>query len=198
MEKNHYLLKITLGPASFKRFAEFNARYIQKKFTRPLMIGGAGFLGSLISFASQNSFDEAFAIGTILFVIAFLVPMNFFSTFNKTVKEQTARMQIEKPRHVYTIELEGKSDGIRYYHAGEKKIAGQFSWKSITGVWRASKAIYLYVEPERALLIPEGTKDVNLDQLWKFFCRQAGEEKCHDFRSKEETPLLKLVDKLHI
>ena len=198
MEKNHYLLKITLGPASFKRFAEFNARHIQKKFTRPILIGGSGFLGSLISFAAQDAFDEAFAMGTILFVIAFLVPMNFFSTFNKTVKEQTAKMQIEKPRHVYTIELESRSDGIRYYHAGEKKQAGQFTWSSITGVWRSSKDIYLYVEPNRALIIPDGTKDVNPDQLWKFFCRQAGEEKCHDFRFKEETPFTKLIDKLHI
>ena len=193
MEKNHYYLKITLGPASFKRFAEFNARHVQKKFTRPIMIGGAGFLGSLISFAAQDVFDEAFAMGTILFVIAFMVPTNFFNTFNKTVKEQTAKMQIEKPRHVYTIDLEAKSDGIRYYHAGEKKTAGQFTWVSITGAWRSSKDIYLYVEKDRALIIPDGTKDVNPDQLWKFLIRQAGAEKCHDLRDKEQIPGMKFL-----
>lgn len=178
------LLSITLGPASFKRFAQFNAFTRQKKLRRPISIGVAGFIGAIISFAMQEVSENMFLLGVLLCVIAFFVPGTYFRTFYASVKEQTAKMNIDPPRLVYTIELTSAADGVRYYYPDEKKPAGVFSWKDLTGIWRTDRAIYLYVSEDRALLIPDSTKFTSQDEAWNFIRANAPAEKLHDERGK--------------
>lgn len=178
------LLSITLGPASFKKFATFNAFTRQKRMRKPVTIGIAAFIGSVISFSMQETSENMFLLGVLLCVIAFFVPGMYFRTFFASIKEQTTKMNIEKPRHVYTIELTNDANGIRFYHPDEKKAAGIFAWKDIVGAWRIDKAIYLYVEENRALLIPDSTKFTSQDEVWDFIKKHADAEKLHDMRGK--------------
>ncbi len=184
LNQKSMFLSITLGAASFKKFAVFNIMNYQKRWKTPVAIGVTGFIASIISFSLQDTFENAFLLGVLLFVVGIFIPGMYFKTFFQSVKEQTEKMNLEKPRHVYSIELTDAPDGIRFYHPNEKKAAGQFSWNNITGAWRTDKAIYLYVEQNRALLIPDTTKNVTQDEVWKFLQKQAGADRMHDTRKK--------------
>lgn len=184
MSRKSMLLSITLGPGSFKRFAMFNAFSRQKRLKKPITICVAGFIGAMISFAMQDVSENMFLLGVLLCVIAFFVPGMYFRTFFASVKEQTTKMNIEKPRHVYTIELTSDANGIRFYHPDEKKAAGTFAWKEIIGAWRIDTAIYLYVDENRALLIPDTTKFTTQDDVWNFIRKHADDQKLHDERGK--------------
>lgn len=178
-------LSITLGPASFKNFAVFDMAQKQRKWKTSAMIGAAGIIGSFISFAFQDVSENMFLLGIFLFVLGAFVPSMYFKNFYASVQEQTAKMKIQQPRHVYSIELGSDPEGIIFYYPGEKTPAGRFSWSAADGAWRTDKAVYLYVEPQRALLIPNTTKNVTQDEVWNFMKGHLKAEKLHDTRKKK-------------
>lgn len=190
MNKRNLHIAVRLGPASFKNFAVFDAMTKQQKWRTPVMIGAVGIIGGLICFLLQDMSENMFLLGVFLMVLGMFVPSMYFRKFYASIQEQTVRMKIEEPRQVYTIELGADPNGIVYYHPKEKTPAGAYAWKEIDSVWRTEKAIYLYVDPTHALLIPDTTKNVRQDEVWELVKQQAKPEKLHDEREKNSKGFL--------
>lgn len=125
-----------------------------------------------------------FLLGVLLMVLGMFVPSMYFRKFYASIREQTVRMKLEEPRQVYSIELGDDPSGIVYYYPKEKTPAGTYAWKEIDSVWRTEKAIYLYVDPTHALLIPDTTKNIRQDEVWELVKKYAKQEKLHDERGK--------------
>lgn len=188
VSRKNMFLSITLGPGSFKNFAVFDAMTKHRKWKTSMSIGAAGVIGGFIAFMMQEMWENMFLLGVFLMVLGMFVPSMYFKNFYASIKDQTAKMNIEKPRHVYSIELGSDPDGIIYYHPKEKKPAGKYSWSAIDSVWRTDKAIYLYVDAQRALLVPDNSKNVTQDEVWNFVRSHAKSEKLHDERGKKQNP----------
>lgn len=186
MNKKNLYLSITLGPASFKNFAVFDAMEKQKKWRTSILIGVVGIIGGLISFLLQDMSENMFLLGVFLMVLGMFVPSMYFRKFYASIREQTVKMKIEKPRQVYSIELGSDPAGIVYYHPKEKAPAGTYEWKAIDSVWRTEKAIYLYVDQTHALLIPDTTKNARQDEIWEFIKHHAAQDRLHDERGKKK------------
>lgn len=189
MSRKNLHLSITLGPGSFKNFAVFDTMTKQRKWRTPMSIGAAGIIGGFIAFMMQEMGENIFLLGVLLMVIGMFVPSMYFRKFYASINEQIKRMNIENPRHVYSIELSADPEGIVYYHPKEKTPAGKFSWNTIEGVWRTEKAIYLYVDKTRALLVPDNSKNITQNEVWDFVKSHAPKEKLHDERGKKQSPL---------
>lgn len=154
-----------------------------------MSVGAAGIIGGFIAFMMQEMGETIFLLGVFLMVTGMFVPSMYFRKFYASINDQIKRMNIEKPRHVYSIELSSDPDGIVYYHPKEKTPAGKYSWDAIDGVWRTEKAVYLYVDPKRALLIPDNSKNMTQNEVWEFVKVHVPQEKLHDERGKKQSPL---------
>ena len=187
MSRKSLYLSITLGPASFKNFAVFDAMTKHRKWKTPMSIGAAGVIGGFISFMMQDMWENMFLLGVFLMVLGMFIPSMYLKNFYASIREQTAKMNIEQPRHVYSIEMKSDPEGIIYYYPKEKTPAGKFSWSAIDGVWRTEKAIYLYVDDKRSLIIPDNTKNIRQDEIWNFIKGHAKAEKMHDERGKKNS-----------
>lgn len=180
MAKNYLRIPITLSANSFKTFSNFDIMERQKKWRYPVTASVAFFVAAVVLFSFQEKFPTAFIPGCIFIAVAAGISMNYFSNFNKSIQKQIEKMNLDPPRHVYTIELFNDSNGIQYFHPKETRPAGTYSWKSIHGVWRTKNAIYLYVNEQQALLFPLSTKNLNYDEIWQFISKRVDSGKLHD------------------
>ena len=178
------LISVTLSARTFKKFAVFNAMRRQRRWILPVGMAVICFGFSIASFTFQETLPWGNTLGSILSALTVLIPFGYFRSFYSSVDKQAERMKLTEPRHVYSIELAETPESIRFYYPGDKEPSDRFSWRSIEGAWRTEHAIYIYVTPERALLIPDIIKNADHDKLWEFLQKQLGPDKMHDCRKR--------------
>lgn len=172
-------IDIILSKTGFKNFAVFDMAYKHKRWKFPVISAAIFFIAASFMFAIQEQKENAFLVGTIFVVIAIGIGVGYFRNFFRSIPKEAEKMKIVPPRHVYSVNLMKDSQNILFYHPKETKASEQFSWKSIDSAYRTSKAIYIYVTPERALIIPGTTKDLNLDEVWTFLGTKLPDERLH-------------------
>lgn len=172
-------IDIILSKTGFKNFAIFDMAYKHKRWKFPVIAAAIFFIAASFMFAIQDTVENAFLVGTIFVIVALGIGAGYFRNFFRSIPKEAEKMQIHPPRHVYSINLVKDSQNILFYLPKDKKPSEQFSWKSINSAYRTSKAIYIYVTPERALLIPGTTKDLDLDEVWSFLGKKLPDEKLH-------------------
>ena len=175
---NCYKLPITLNERSFKDFIIYDSRIKNHRFKTIITLTVCLFMLSVFCFASVESYDFAGTLGSILVAFTVIIPTWYFNSFRNMIKQQTAKMHLTKPRHVYTVHLYHGQKGIEFYYPEEKAVSETYSWDSISGAWRSRNAIYLYVTDTQAILIPDYmTKSP--DELWIFLKKQLGDKRMH-------------------
>lgn len=185
MSKKPYLISVKLSARTFKNFARFNAMRRQRHWLLPVGITIFCFIFSVLSFMFQETLPWGSSLGSILSAVTVLIPMWYFRSFSTGLDKQVERMNLKEPRHVYTLELsESATDSIRFFYPGEKHPSEIFSWKKLEGAWRTDHAIYIYITPERALLIPDVIKNLDQNQLWSFLEKQMGADKMHNCKKR--------------
>lgn len=166
--KNHLSIPVILNEKQFKNFIIFDSMTKNKRWKTSVSLAVMCFFLATLCYASLESFPKVEALGNILIVICVFIPTNYFRSFYNSVKQETEKMKLGTPRQVYTINLSTSSNGIRYFYPNETTAAGQYSWKSVSVAWKTRDAIYLYVTPEQALIIPKTTQSPDYDSIWQF------------------------------
>lgn len=185
MAKKNYFISIKLSARTFKNFAHFNAMRRQRRWILPVGISVFCFIFSVLSFMYQETLPWGASLGSILSALTVLIPTGYFRSFSSALNKQVERMNLKEPRHVYTIELsESTNDSIRFFYPDEKKPSEIFSWKELEGAWRTDHAIYIYINPQRALLIPDIIKNLDQNELWAFLEKQLGAAKMHNCKKR--------------
>lgn len=178
MSKNCYIIPVTLSAKSFKDFIVYDSRTKQHRFKTIVALTVCLFMFSTLCFASVETLSFAETLGIILVALSVIIPTWYFNSFNNSIKKQTEKMQLTKPRLVYTVHLYSGAKGVELYYPDEETPAGTYLWDEISGAWRSKNAIYLYVTDTQALLLPDYlTKDPN--GLWEFIGRQLDKKRMH-------------------
>ena len=178
MSKNCYTLPIVLNAKSFKEFIIFDSKTKQRRFKTIVALTVSLFMLSVFCFASVESLDFADTLGCILVAFSVILPTWYFNAFRNTIKQQTEKMKLTNPRHVYTVRLHSDRNGVELYYPDEKEPAQTYSWDSICGAWRSRNAIYLYVTDTQALLIPDYVSKTP-EQLWEFLSKKLDKKRLH-------------------
>lgn len=178
MTSQYHKIPIFLGAKSFRRFAVFDMN-LNKRWKQAVVWAGSLFLLATLLFAIQQDLPAGNTLGSICIAAAVIIPMYFFRSFSSSVSEQIKNMKLDPPRHVYTLELTGAKQGITFYHAGEKQPDGRYYWNKIHAAWKTRYAIYLYVSPEKAIIIPSGTEGINFEEVWSFIAKHLNESQIH-------------------
>ena len=53
-------------------------------------------------------------------------------------------------------------------------------WNAVYGAWRQPGAVYLYVQQNRAYLLPAGQANVPEEEVWHFLRQSLPEERLHE------------------
>lgn len=168
MLKNHISIPVTLSEKQFKNFIIFDSMKKQRRWKTTVSITILLFTLATLCYASLESFPKVEMLGNILIVICVFLPTNYFRSFYNSVKHETEKMKLTVPRHVYTINLSTSANGIHYFYPNETTAAGQYTWKSVDIAWKTRDAIYLYVTPQQAFIIPKTTNSPDYDTIWQF------------------------------
>ncbi len=184
MLKNHLSIPVSLNEKQFKDFIMYDSMTKNKRYKTTLSITIMLFTLATLCFASQESLPAAEMAGNILIIFTVLIPTNYVRTFQNSIKSQTEKMCLNPARHVYTINLSTSSSGIHYFYPKESTAAGQFSWKAVDGAYKTRHAIYLYVTPQQALIIPDTIQSPDYDTIWRFIKGNLDKKQIHEEKSK--------------
>lgn len=112
-------------------------------------------------------------LGSVLLGVGLGVPCVYFAFFFSSLNRQIREQGLTRPQHVYTVTLSDKKNGIT---ADNGKEVLEYEWKSVHHAYRNLTATYLYLTPQRALILPHTCLD-DPDELWKLITKRLPEGK---------------------
>jgi len=168
---------VTLDKKTFQHFGRFDTFRRQKRWRLPIW-----FMAIMLGFATYIFFQtdkaQSGLIGGVLTGIGLSLPIVYFSSFFLTLRENVKKYGL--PRRVYTLKL---TDQDVYIHSEINKDEQMtLPWDKLFAAWRAPDAVYLYVLPSRAFILPAGQADAPDDALWALITARLPADRCRDLR----------------
>ena len=169
-------IPVKLSKAAFRRFAAFDTFRRQRRWRLPVW-----FALILLGFSSylylQTDKPQSALIATVLLLVGLGLPAVYFTSFYLTLHDNVKKHKL--PRRTYTLTLTDKDVHIR--SEVNRDEAMTLRWEQMFAAYRVKGAVYLYVLPTRAFLLPDGQADVPADELWGFIQARLN-DKCRSLR----------------
>lgn len=172
MKKGTLTMRTVIDAGIFRNFAVFDTFIHQKRWRLPVAFALLMSAFGGICFAFQGRESQAWLLGAMLLALGWGLPFCYVLSFLLSVQGQIKRLNIQKPKPVYTLAL--SAEGVEASN-GKEKV--NYSWPDIHMVYVRKRCAYLYVAPGKAYLLPynqvEGGKEA-LDVFWQAY---AGDKK---------------------
>ncbi len=169
-------IPVTLSKAAFRRFATFDTFRRQRRWRLPVWFMLI-LLGFSVYLYLQTDKPQSALIATVLLIVGVGLPAVYFSSFYMALQKNVKQHCL--PRRVYTLTLRDGDVTIRSDVNKDEILTLQ--WTQLFAAYRVRGAVYLYVLPTRAFLLPEGQADVPDDELWGFI-RERLNDKCRSLQ----------------
>lgn len=112
--------------------------------------------------------------GAVLLGVGLGVPCVYFAFFFSSLNRQIREQGLTRPQHVYTVTLSDRKKGIA---ADNGRETLEYERKSVHHAYRSLTATYLYLTPQRALILPHTCLD-DTEALRKLITGRLPEGKC--------------------
>lgn len=172
-------ISVKLDTATFRRFANFDTFRRQQRWRLPVWFA-AILLGFSIYLFFQTDKPQSGLLGGVLLAVGLGLPAIYFTSFYFNLRENIIKYCL--PRLVYTLKLSDEDVTIHSAINNEEELT--LPWDKLHMAYRARGAVYLYVLPTRAFLLPDGQADVPDDELWAFLQEKLPKEKCRSLRKQ--------------
>lgn len=166
-------IEVNLSAREFKAFTVFDVLRRRKQWRGPVLFALILCISAALCFV-KNQVSGAVLLGTVLMIIGLGLPCIYFGSFFASVNRQARQQGLIRPQKVYTVTLKENTQGIFADNDREKLT---YSWKSVHHAYRNLTATYLYLTPQRALILPHTCME-DPDQLWDLITRKLPKEKC--------------------
>ena len=170
-------IPVKLDKDTFRRFATFDTFRRQHRWRLPVW-----FFIIMASFSVylflQTDKPQSGLIGGVMLAVGLSLPVIYFTTFYHQLRENTIKHCL--PRQVYTLTLSDQELHIRSAINDGEDLT--LPWDKLHMAYRVKGAVYLYVMPTRAFLLPDGQADVSDDALWAFLEQKMPDGKCRTLR----------------
>lgn len=171
-------IPVNLDKATFRRFATFDTFRRQQRWRTPVW-----FMLILLAFSVylffQTDKPQSGLIATVLLCIGLGLPVIYFSSFYLTLRENAKKHRL--PRLAYTLTLTDSEVRIRSDVSQDEELT--LHWNQLFAAYRVKGAVYLYVLPTRAFLLPDGQADAPDEELWALIEKKLS-NKCRSLRRK--------------
>lgn len=168
------IVPVHLDARTFRRYCAFDAFKRQRRWYWPVltsMLLITAALAGLLGLIPMSAALSGLLMGLGLAVIMLNVGLYLLN-----VETQVARQRLKDRPLVYTLCLD--EDGVRVTNGQNTESAVALPWDGLWAAYVNKGDVYLYVSPDRALILPEGQADVSREALWSFLEKHLGKGKC--------------------
>ena len=166
-------IDVELSGAEFRRFTIFDLLRRRKQWRGPVLFALILGLSAVLCFTRTQT-QGAVLLGNVLLTVGLGLPCVYFAYFFSSLSRQVRKQGLVRPQHVYTVTLTEKSQGILADNGREQL---EYAWKSVHHAYRHGTATYLYLTPQRALILPHTCVE-DPDALWALLTKKLPGEKC--------------------
>ncbi len=169
-------IEAKLTPEAFREFSYFDALTRQKRYRSPLLflLIMAGF--ACICFTQVGRRENALLLGCVLLGVGLGLPAVYFLNFFLSVRNNARLLAQKKVPSAYTVIL--TSAGV-VIPVKERDL--EYAWDSVFYVYRLRQSTCLYVEKDRAYMLPLQDPETEA-RLWELICQALPAEKRFDRR----------------
>ena len=167
------IIEVQLSGAEFRRFTIFDLLRRRKQWHGPVLFALILGLSAVLCFTRTET-QGATLLGNVLLTVGLGLPCVYFAYFFSSLSRQVRKQGLTRPQHVYTVTLTEKAQGILADNGREQLT---YAWKSVHHAYRNLTATYLYLTPQRALLLPHSCLE-DPDALWALLTKKLPKEKC--------------------
>lgn len=141
-------VQVRLSQRDFLKFSMFDTFVHKKGWLRPALFAAILGASAGVCFALRQR-RGAVLLGSVLLVVALGLPAAWLLSFFLSVRRQAEGQGLAGGKYVYTLDLSGKELSVDNGHE-----RASYPWGRIYRIYRRPDAAYLYVNPQRAFLIP--------------------------------------------
>lgn len=80
------------------------------------------------------------------------------------------------------IHVRLSAQGVRVINDQKKEAPVELPWDGFCGAFRRADCTYLYVNPQRAFILPDGQASAPAEEVWRALKQYMGQEKCVEKR----------------
>lgn len=164
----------TLDTQDFIRFALFNTFSLKKRWKSPVLFAVLMSIFAVICFVASRTHPQGTLLGSILLSIGLILPIVWFLLFLSSIKAEAKKHGLSKTKAQYFTLL--RQDSIKVVKEKEEAV---FPWQDLFMAYRVKGCIYLYINPDRAYLLPDCDDS---DLAWELICSSLPKEKQKDLR----------------
>ena len=171
-------IRVKLTEETFRKFCIFDMFRHQQRWLLPVLIS----MGLLTAALAILLFlpDQPGTIPGLLTGLGLAVPMLFFGLNLIQIHVQIAVHQLKKPKIIYTLRL--NEEGVLVSNNQENDSFVILPWQQLGPAYQRKDCVYLYVNPRRALLLPDGQASIPDKEMWAYIKNHLGERKCASVR----------------
>ena len=174
MENQSVKINVIVDKKILRKFALFDGLCRKRIWVLPVIFASIMSAFAFVCFAVRGRAEQAVMIGCILLIIGLGLPAAYARIFFKSTEAQIKAMGLERPRPVYSLRL--SLAGVQVTN-GDK--SAQYEWNSLFGAYRVRGCTYLYVEENKAFLLPDGQAEGGAD-VWPLLTEMLPPEKLRD------------------
>ena len=164
-------IPVHLSAAAFRRYCAFDTFRRQRRWYAPVLIGMVLITLSLGGLLNLIPIGESAA--GVLMGLGLAVPLVVFGLYVIQIETQVSRGGLKRAPLVYTLRL--NADGVRVTGGGAPVSV---PWDRLWAAFRRRDCIYLYVNPERALILPDGQGSASGDEIWQYLRKSMAPGRC--------------------
>lgn len=167
-------IEVNLTEEVFRKFTMFDILRHRKMWRSPAIFAAILGTAAIVCFIMHHVHGAVF-LGSVLLLVGLGMPLVYFVTFFSSLGKQITALGLHRPKHVYTLCLTEKANGIGVSNDREQ---ADYKWKDVYHVFRDDIATYLYMTPARAFILPHTCIEEGPDELWKLINKKVAAEKC--------------------
>ena len=168
-------IHVRLDAATFRRYCGFDALRRRRLWYWPALIGlGLMCVASFLLLRGQGDGTTA----GVLMGLGIAVPAGAFALYALQIEAQIVSQNLKSAPPVYSLRL--APEGLRVVNDRKDEKPVELPWDRVWAAFRRKGAVYLYVTPQRAFILPDGQADTTDAAVWRALRAYLGDEKCVD------------------
>ena len=171
---------VKLDAGTYRRYCNFDAFRRRRRWFKPLLAAMCLIAASMVLLALQR--ETYLSLAGVLMGLGIAIPLVFFGLYFIQQQAQVVGQGLKEPQPIYSVRL--SESGVCVVNDRRDEAAVELPWSGLFAAFRRSDCVYLYVNPDRALILPDGQASASPDALWAFIVRNLGANKCNDGRQK--------------